>query len=105
MVALNKEVAMKFTISANKFRAIAAAKEYAIYSYLNAINSTEIEMYGIPSVYYYGRWEGHILMAITLLDSQVKVFSEPRRINVLNVLIIFREFVSNNQKTCQLAEA
>lgn len=94
LVTVVEEVAMKFTTSANRYQAISAAKEYAIYSYLNAVNSSNIEMYGIPKVYYYGRWQGYILMALTLLDSRVEVSSKSHRINVLNVLIIFREFVS-----------
>lgn len=88
-----KEVAMKFTPS--KFEK-SALDEYEIYTYLNAINNTSVEMYGIPSVYYFGRWNDYVLMAITLLDTKFdKVFSSEKIIE-LDVLIMFREFVSDH---------
>lgn len=88
---------MKFTTTAYKHCVNVAENEYKMYSYLNAINNSTIETYGIPSVYYYGRWEGYILMAITLLDSPVKVSFKSDEINELDVLIIFREFVSRTK--------
>lgn len=97
MIPVQKEVAMKFTDSSKRLAIENAAREYAIYSYLNAINNTEIEMYGIPSIYYYGRCEGYILMVMTLLDTTVKVRSKSPAPNVLDVLIIFREFVSRDR--------
>lgn len=97
MITAQKEVAMKFTDSSEYLAVENAAREYTIYSYLNAIhnNYSNIEIYGIPSVYYYGRWDGFILMALTLLDTTVK---EKPESNVLDVLIIFREFVSKTRK-------
>lgn len=74
-----------------------AAHEYVIYSYLNAINNTQVEVLGIPSVYYYGRWNNCILLAITLLDSEFSAMTKkPKtKFNDFDILIIFREFVSN----------
>lgn len=97
MIPAQKEVAMKFTDSSENFAIENAAREYTVYSYLNAIhnNDSNIEIYGIPSVYYYGRWDGFILMALTLLDATLK---EKPESNVLDVLIIFREFVSKTRK-------
>lgn len=99
MIPFEKEVAMKFTDASQKFASENAAREYAIYSYLNAIHNIDsnIEIYGIPSVYYYGRWEGYILMALTLLDTTVESKFKSNEINVLDILIIFREFVSRAQ--------
>lgn len=88
---------MKFTTTAQQKFVDAAETEYKMYTYLNAINNSDIEMCGIPSVYYYGQWEDHILMAITLLDSPVTFPSEFDSINELDVLIIFREFVSRTK--------
>lgn len=99
MIPVEKEVAMKFTDSSKELGIENAAREYAIYSYLNAIynNDSSIEIYGIPSVYYYGRWERFILMALTLLDTTVKVRSISNESHVVDILIIFREFVSRAQ--------
>lgn len=87
-----KEVAMKFTPP--KFER-SAINEYEIYTYLNAINNASVEMYGIPTVYYFGKWNDYVLMAITLLDTKFdKIFASDKIIE-LDVLIMFREFVSS----------
>lgn len=65
-----------------------------MYTYLNAINNETVERYGIPSVYYYGVWNNHYLMAITLLDSEFKRHADAGKLNELDLLIICREFVS-----------
>lgn len=87
----NKEVAMKVTLP--NYR-IDAKHEYEIYSYLGAINNSAIEAYGIPSVYYYGRWNGCYLLAITLLDSKFNERWKLSYVNEVDILIISREFVS-----------
>lgn len=87
----NKEVAMKVTPPNDR---LGAKYEYVIYSYLGAINNSAIEAYGIPSVYYYGRWNGCYLLAITLLDSKFNERWKLRYVNQVDILIISREFVS-----------
>lgn len=84
-----KEVAMKFTEENYKYE---AAKEYKMYTYLHAINNELVEQYGIPTVYYFGKWANFFLMAITLLDTSVK--SIIGNVNELDGLIMFRDFVS-----------
>lgn len=86
-----KMVAMKFTPEENKDNAL---KEYEMYTYLGAINNASTETCGIPSVYYYGQWNGCYLMAITLLDTESYQMRGPNGINQVDVLIVFREFVS-----------
>lgn len=69
------------------------ANEYKMYTYLNAINNSTVESYGVPAVYYYGTWYDYILMAITLLDPK---FNNNYRFYDVDILIVFREFVSHN---------
>lgn len=71
-----------------------AEKEYEIYSYLNAIENPKVEHHGIPSVYYYGTWRCTIMMAISLLDSEFNKKHETGNLNVLDALIVCKEFVS-----------
>lgn len=82
---------MKFTKLSDAFK---AKMEYEIYTCLNAINDPDVERYGIPAVYYYGKWENYILMAITLLDSRFKPNPKSSAINEVDVLILFKEIVS-----------
>lgn len=82
---------MKFTSSYEYRRE--AEKEYEIYSYLNAINRTEIERMGIPSVYYFGEWDDYILIATTLLDSTFNKKFQAKDIDETDILIVCREFV------------
>lgn len=92
-IGSSKEVmiAMKFTPEEDKEN---AKKEYEMYTYLDAINNASVEAYGIPSVYYYGQWNDCYLMAITLLDTKSYKMYGPNGINHVDVLIVFREFVS-----------
>lgn len=89
----SRPVAVKFIESSN----IAYAEhEYRIYSYLHAIDNPTVERFGIPAVYYYGKWKDFIVIAITLcergsLNDYCDDF-DPE--NPLNNLIVFREFVS-----------
>lgn len=77
----------------------AATREYEIYSYLKAVDNPKIERFGIPNVYYYNEWNGHMIMVFSyfgdgdLIDGFGKGhFFEDRYINSL---ILFREFVSS----------
>lgn len=71
-----------------------AEREYEAYTYLDAINNTDVEQYGIPAVYYYGTWDGYILMAITLLDSNYEGGRRiERKLNDIDIMILARDFV------------
>lgn len=88
-------VAMKFTPEYNKHH---AQEEYQMYTYLGAIQNSSVEAFGIPSVYYYGQWQDLYLMAITLLDSQsYEMSGDDGIVNQVDVLIVFREFVSRSK--------
>lgn len=82
---------MKFTSSEYEAE---ATREFEIYSYLNAVKNSSVEAFGIPTVYYCGRWNGYFLMAITSLDSEIQKKSNEGKVNNVDVMIIFREFVS-----------
>lgn len=90
-IPTNSGVAMKFTPTEEQFE---AAKEYAAYKYLDAVNNTGVEQFGIPSVHYFGLWDDYVLMAITLLDVNCMNKAKNHQINQLDTIIIFREFVS-----------
>lgn len=84
---IDKEIAVKFTELENKHLADA---EYEMYTYLYAINNTDVERYGIPTVYYYGEWDHLIIMGLTLLDNGV----DSKHLSESDVLIVLRDFVS-----------
>lgn len=85
--SIKMEVAIKFTPS--KYSDMAET-EYEMYWYLSAVNNTDVQQYGIPTVHYYGTWNDYVVMAITLLDT----VSNKHKLKELDVLIIAREFVS-----------
>lgn len=85
------EIAMKFTELKNEDE---AKQEYKIYTYLNAINNPNTEAYGVPTIYYYGTWNDHVMMAMTLLDSEFHKRFDGGKFNEIDLLITFREFVS-----------
>lgn len=87
----NQEIAMKFTPGDLYLH---AEHEYAIYTWLGAVNNTKVEDFGIPSVYFYGFWNNHALMAITLLDSECHKMFKTKQYTEVDILIVFREFVS-----------
>lgn len=72
-----------------------AKHEYEIYSYLGAINNTNIENYGIPCIYYYGQWEECQMIGMSLLNPEFNIRYKSLKVNDLDVLILCREFVSN----------
>lgn len=81
-----------------------AQKEFDMYTYLRAVNRTETEAFGIPVIYYYEMWkveENLAVLAMTLLDpefgSSVKKTMENKQFEPLDILIIFREFVSSSR--------
>lgn len=73
-------------------------REYEMYTYLKATDPKKqnVERFGIPVVYYYGRWEGLILIAITKFDKDlIDVDNEDHAFeNPKDVLILIRNFVS-----------
>lgn len=71
-----------------------AEKEYKIYSYLNAINNSTVEAYGIPSIYYYGTWKDHVMMAMTLLDAPLDKKMKQQQLNEVDLMIVFQQVVS-----------
>lgn len=94
----NLTVAMKFTDM--KF-VDSCDLEYAMYTFLDAINNTNVEKYGFPAIYYFNEWNQHyILTVFSFLDGgdaydrliKTNHFAEP-----LNSLILFRNFVSRTQ--------
>lgn len=88
---IRKEVAMKFTPLHMK---VFATEEFKIYSYLNAINNSDVERYGIPSVYYYGEWNDYVLMGLTLLDPEFNKRVENGLFGEVDGLILMQQFVS-----------
>lgn len=82
------EVAMKFT--KNEFQ---AKNEYKMYVYLNAINNQSSQAYGVSTIYYFGMWNNHFIMAMTLLDSESGEKFEKGHFNKIDLLIKLREFV------------
>lgn len=93
---IKKDVAMKFTRSDDNED---IANEYKMYTYLNAINNSTVESYGIPSVYFYGSWRDYVLMAISLIDPN---FNNNYRFYDVDILIVFREFVSHTVSPTQI---
>lgn len=93
MCLSKKEVAMKFTPLIHEEK---AKREYEIYTYLNAIDNPIVEEYGIPSVYYYDTWKTYTLIVITLFDPGFELRVRFGRINNLDLLIMCREFVSDD---------
>lgn len=95
MLPNDKDIAMKFTLPSE---ASTAYDEYKMYCYLDAINSTQSEKYGIPSVYYYGKCQqtGLILMGFSVLEKNIEDLAKSGQLlqHDVNVLIILRDFVS-----------
>lgn len=83
------EVAMKFTFHKSRTQ-----HKYKIYTYLNAINNPNVEAFGVPSILYYGTWNNHTMMAMTLLDPTFHVRFDNNEFNEIDYLIIVREYVS-----------
>lgn len=86
-----KEVAIKFTPLEDKKQAM---REYEIYSYLLAIDNPIAELFGVPSVYYFDRFENYMIMAMTLLEPTFNQKCKNHELEFGDILIIFREFVS-----------
>lgn len=68
--------------------------EYEMYSYLNAIENPNVLANGIPSILYFGTWKAHTMMGITLHDTKFMNAINAGTVEELDLLIIFREFVS-----------
>lgn len=97
LVQSNKIVAMKFVPS--ELAKVEIETEYTIYTYLNAIQNSTVEKYGIPAVYHYGKWKEFTMLGVTLLDSQftrlyMHILDTPGlAMSYIDILIVFREFV------------
>lgn len=100
LIKRNKTVAMKIT--PEMVIELFNMNEYEYYSYMNAINDTTAENYGIPTVYYFGSWEKYSMLAITLLGSSVdKQIHKPGfKTTDVDYFIMFREYVSIITKKC-----
>lgn len=66
---------MKFTPDVNEKQ---AQNEYKMYTYLNAINNKKAEKYGIPTVYYFGKWNlfsdfNKMLIFVIVFQSGIKL--------------------------------
>lgn len=77
-----------------------AQNEFEMYTYLDAINKSETEAFGVPVIYYYDTWwwkkrENFTMMAMTLLDSEFGESMKNKKFGELDVMIMFREFVSS----------
>lgn len=70
-----------------------AQREYEMYSYMKAINKTDVEKYGIASVYYYGRWKGFIVSAYTGLEDTLAHRIEIGRVETYDILFVIQQFV------------
>lgn len=89
----NRTVAIKF--SSNK-RSAECQREFEMYNYLKAYKNVSVERYGIPVIYYYGRWNDYIVIAMTKLDKDlVDVTNDEHELRKpLDVLLLIRNFVS-----------
>lgn len=89
----NRPVAIKFV---KDHQDQCCQREIEALSYLKAYKNESVEQFGIPVVYYYGRWQMYILTALTKLDNDLFEMSRysTLRQNPLDVLILFRDFVS-----------
>lgn len=91
LLKIGEEVAMKFIPDA--FEADAKT-EHKAYIALGAVNNTQAEAFGIPTLYHYGRWENYIMIAVTLLDLEFADRKENNQLTTVDILIVFRELVS-----------
>lgn len=87
---------MKFTLLADKK---AADEEYEMFSYLHAINRSDVEKYGIPAVYYYGEWDQLKIMGVSILDNDLEKLVDSKQIfeSDANILLVLRDFVSKKK--------
>lgn len=89
LLRIGEEVAMKFIPNAFSY----AESERNAYVALGAVNNTEKEAYGIPTLYHYGRWGKYYMIAITLFDSDFAHQNENNQLTAVDKLIVFRELV------------
>lgn len=71
-------------------------REYAMYTYLNAIYNPDVEKYGIPAIYYYNKYgERHQLLVFSLFECNLLDKAENvTALQPIDSLILFRDFVS-----------
>lgn len=90
LLSMKIEVAMKFI--PDQFENYAKS-ELQSYNALGAVNNTENEAYGIPTLYYYDKWKNYFMFGITLLDTEFANRREKNELNTFDKLIVFREMV------------
>lgn len=91
---------MKFTQKIHKNE---SDREFEMYTYLNAIDSPEVEKFGFAAVHYYKEWnKEYMVMALSrfeedLIDALNKgCFNYSSKQGAVNSLILFRNFVSTS---------
>lgn len=87
---VKREIAMKFIPPRNKEF---AEEEYTIYTCLNAINNTDVERYGIPSIYYFGSYKNYTMIGFTLLEKEFNSVFDDFDFDLIDVLVTIQEFV------------
>lgn len=92
LLTMGLEVAMKFI--SDEFENY-AKNEHRAYTALGAVNNTEIEAMGIPTLYHYGKWRNYFMLGITLLDSEFSKRKEEHQLTTVDILIVFQEVVSS----------
>lgn len=84
-------VAIKFDINKNTSD---AENEFEILQHLRAHKNRNVERFGIPAVYYYGRWMCCSLTAISKFDKSIEEIHNETIIHPLDAMILLRNFVS-----------
>lgn len=89
---------MKFTPKVHKNK---SDQEFEMYTYLNAIDDTNVEKFGLATVYYYNEWNKEYMVMVfprfeeDLIDALNRgCFNYTIKQGAANVLILFRNFVS-----------
>lgn len=72
-----------------------AKNERQAYATLGAVNRTETETMGIPTLYHYGKWKNYSMIGITLLDSEFQKRKKNNQLTTVDKLIVFQEVVSS----------
>lgn len=85
-----KPVAIKFIYKSNVEY---AQREYEMYSYMKAINETNVQKYGITAVYYYDTWENFIVTAYPDLEETLAHRAEIGRVETYDILFVIQQFV------------
>lgn len=89
---------MKFTQNIHKNE---SDREFEMYTYLNAIDNTEVEKFGFSAVHYYNEWNNEYMVMVfsrfeeDLINAMYRgCFNCTLKQGAANSLILFRNFVS-----------